>query len=227
MSKGGHIILPAFALLLIALPARGGEIVIDDFARGLAPGWTEKIFSGKTKYEPVQEDGRNCLKATSNGTASGLYYRIRFDPKEYPLLTWSWKVTHVIPHGDARYKNTDDYAARVYVVFPSIFFWNTRAINYIWANKLPKGEAVPNSYTADDVMIAVESGSELTGNWLTEQRNIVEDYQRSFGGMPGKAGAIAIMTDTDNTKQNAEAFYGPIRLRSIDRSRPMNTIPGE
>jgi hypothetical protein len=62
------------------------------------------------------------------------------------------------------------------------------------------------------MMIAVESGSDQTGRWVVEKRNVLEDYRRFFGSDPPKAGAVAIMTDTDNTGEEAVAYYGPIRI---------------
>jgi regulator of sigma D len=61
-------------------------------------------------------------------------------------------------------------------------------------------------------MIAVQSGPAHVGQWLEEKRNLLEDYRRCFGEDPGKAGVVAIMTDTDNTGEKAMAWYGPIRL---------------
>lgn len=42
------------------------------------------------------------------------------------------------------------------------------------------------------------------------RRNIVDDYRRAFGEDPPHVGAIAIMTDTDNTGETATAWYGDI-----------------
>ena len=192
------------------------EIVIDDFANGIKPEWKSKSFKGKTEYTWIKEDNRRYVRATSRGSASGLVYEIEFDPQQYPYLTWQWKVDNIITSGDASQKSGDDYGARVYVVFPSVFFWNTRAINYIWANKLPKEQAVPNPYTANAIMVSVESGLAESGKWITETRNIYEDYKRYFGKEPPKVGAIAIMTDTDDTGESVSADYGPIALCGRD-----------
>ena len=62
------------------------------------------------------------------------------------------------------------------------------------------------------MMIAVRSGSGEVGNWVGERRNIVEDYRRCFGQDPPSVGAVAVMTDTDNTGEEAMAWYGPIRV---------------
>ncbi len=205
------------AMFLAVMPAAaagdaGAPILIDDFTGGLSTRWEKKIFEGETVYSPVVEEGRAAVKAESRASASALIRRVSFDPKEYPRLTWSWKISRTIGKGDERTKAGDDYAARVYVVFPSALFWKTRAINYIWANRLPRGDFLPNAYTGNAVMVAVESGDGDAGKWIGEERNLLEDFRRAFGDDPPEAGAVAIMTDTDNTGEHAVAWYGSIRL---------------
>ncbi|OIP35603.1 MAG: hypothetical protein AUK27_03995 [Deltaproteobacteria bacterium CG2_30_66_27] len=189
-----------------------GPLLIDDFAAGLSPKWEKKVFTGETVYGPVVDEGRPALKAESRSSASAMIRRISLDPKTYPRLSWSWKIVRTIGKGDERTKAGDDYAARVYVVFPSALFWRTRAVNYIWANRLPRGAFLPNAYTGNAVMVAVESGDGNAGKWVDEERNLVEDYRRAFGEDPSDIGAVAIMTDTDNTGEQAVAWYGAIRF---------------
>lgn len=213
-----HCLVTVLLLLPILLftteASQAGEVVIDDFTTGPAPHWQNKSFKGLTRYFPCQGETRPCLQAESNGSASGLFYEIRYDPKDMPFLHWSWKVNNTIEKGDERHKQGDDYAARVYVVFPSLLFWKTKAINYIWANKLAKGASVPNAFTSNAIMIAVESGQEHIGQWISETRNILEDFRLVFGEDPPLVGAIAIMTDTDNTGEKARAYYGAIKVSS-------------
>lgn len=188
------------------------EIAVSRFAAEGVNGWESKSFKGKTEYSVVKEDGRTALKAHAVAAASGLTKKLRFDPRSYRYLKWSWKISGTIAQGNEKTKQGDDYAARVYVVFPGRFFWQTRALNYIWANKLPRGEFVPNAFTANAMLLAVESGSALAGKWIQEERDILADYRRVFGEDPPEAGAIAIMTDTDNSGAEATAWYGEIRL---------------
>jgi hypothetical protein len=188
------------------------EITVSRFSvEGLA-GWTPKSFKGRTEYRLVNENGRKVVKATSHAAASGLVKNLRFDPAKYRYLRWSWKIDNTIEGGDEKSKDGDDYAARVYVVFSGRFFWQMKAINYIWANQLPKGNSIANPYTAEAMMVAVESGPVQAGQWLTEQRDILADYRRLFGEEPHEVSAIAIMTDTDNTGGNVSAWYGEIAL---------------
>ncbi len=184
------------------------EIVIDNFADGLDQEWKPKLFRGQTQYRATVVEGHPCIKAESNGTASALYREIEYDPRRFPFLKWEWKVDNIVAKGNAFTKEGDDYAARIYVAFPAFFFWNTKVLVYIWANTLPKNETIPSAYSDNFMMIAVESGPGMTGKWITEERNIYEDYKKYFGEEPPNVGTISIMTDTDNTGERASACYG-------------------
>jgi len=210
----GPTCLPALALAWFFLvPAVfAGDLVLGNFSAGDLAGWQPKRFRGETSYSLVVDGERRVLKAHSRGAASGLYKEVDLDPAKYPVLRWLWKIGGTIPNGDERTKAGDDYAARVYIVFPRTFFWKTKAINYIWANRLPQGESLPNAFTSNAVMVAVESGDGKAGTWVTEERNVYEDYRALFGEDPPAIDAIALMTDTDNTGGEAEAYYGDIFL---------------
>ncbi|MGD0843543.1 MAG: DUF3047 domain-containing protein [Geobacteraceae bacterium] len=201
-------------LLLGAIQCTAAELVLGEFSSGNLTGWSDKIFKGKTTYTLVKENDKSVLKAHSEKGASGLLKKVNLDPKEYPVLRWSWKVEHTLKGEDVTRKSGDDFAARVYVVFPRTFFWQTRAINYVWASRLPKGSSVPSPYTSKALIVAVESGDEKAGQWVNEERNIYEDYRKLFGEEPPMLGAVAIMTDTDDTRDEATAYYGDIFLES-------------
>lgn len=205
-----HFLTISLLLLTTAAFAGPDQLRIGDFAAGGLAGWTTKSFKGETEYRIVEDDGRKVLQASSRGTASGLVYATDYDPLEYPVLTWRWKVGNIIARGDARTRAGDDYAARLYVVFPHWFFPKTRTLNYIWANRLPKETVIANAFTGNAMMIAVESGADRVGEWREVSRDIVADYRRAFGEDPPRVGAIAIMTDTDNTGETATAWYGDI-----------------
>jgi hypothetical protein len=86
---------------------------------------------------------------------------------------------------------------------------------YIWDNRLPVGQVVPNAYTQRIKKIVAQSGSQGVGRWHMLERNILEDYQRAFGEAPGQLLGIGVMTDTDNTKSQAVSYYGDISFHSL------------
>ncbi|WP_027362485.1 DUF3047 domain-containing protein [Desulfospira joergensenii] len=204
---------------------------------GLPRGWDELVFSGipeHTRYRVVSQDNRQVLKAESRGSASGLIRHIRIDPRTHPVVHWRWRVDNIYAKGDLTQKKGDDYPARIYINFAfdkeNASFFDRFAyglvkqkygedapftsINYIWASKAPKGKIAPNPYTSQTMMIPVASGRENLGQWVEEKRNVFRDYQAAFGREPTMINSIAVMTDSDNTKESATAFYGEIWFSS-------------
>jgi hypothetical protein len=62
-------------------------------------------------------------------------------------------------------------------------------------------------------MIVVESGPARLNTWITEERNVYEDYKRAFGEEPPMISDVAIMTNTGNTDESAETYYGDITFK--------------
>jgi hypothetical protein len=190
----------------------GENLTVDDFEHGLSPEWQVKEFQGLTDYKVVDDGSSMVLQAESHGTASALIYQNEYLLKDYPVISWRWKIESIVEGGDATSKQSDDYAARIYVIFPHWFYPKTKSLNYIWANRLEKGSILPSVYTGNAMLIAQESGAGLAGSWQSVRRNIAEDYRRAFGEDPPGKMVIAIMTDTDNTGGKARAWYDDIQL---------------
>jgi hypothetical protein len=86
------------------------------------------------------------------------------------------------------------------------------ALNYIWDTRTEIGTFVDNAYTDFAKMIVVESGPQKVGMWIEESRNVYDDYKKAFGEDPPLINGVAIMSDTDNTKERAIAYYGDIQF---------------
>lgn len=208
----------AWAIMCLPFLSWAGneDVNIARFSQGNLNGWQSRTFSGVTYYKLVNEDGRTVLRADSSAAASGLYREVNVDLGKTPILNWTWKVDRIpAASADERTRAGDDYPARVYVVFSrGLMLWQTYAINYVWSSRLPVGSSWPNAFTSNARMIAVESGSDRTGLWVFERRDVRADYRRLFGEEPGRVDAVAVMTDTDNTGTNATAWYGDIWFSS-------------
>jgi hypothetical protein len=182
--------------------------------------WQEKIFRGRVLYSIKTDRSDNYLKAYSENAASGIFYEIKFDPKEFPMISWQWKVLKFpartgaseAENGNEQWVEKDDYAARLYVIFPRLSFNLTKCLEYVWDKDVPAGTIITSPYSNNIKLIVVESGKKNLGKWVYEERNIHEDYKKAFGREPGNVGAIAIMTDTDNTQSTAEAHYKQLKV---------------
>lgn len=196
------------SLLLLVLPLQAETIALSQFATEGLSGWAEKSFYGQTQYTIVERNGDNVLLAESKNSASALYKKIRIDLEKTPYLNWSWLVVKHLGDINERQKEGDDYPARVYVIISGgVFFWKTRAINYVWSSNQPEGSIWPNAYTDNARMIALESGSAFLGQWRTEKRNIRADLRRQFGEDLRYIDGIAVMSDTDNSHGQALSYY--------------------
>jgi len=198
----------------------------------LPEGWkplTFKKIPKLTTYELVQDETQVVVKAMSDSSASGLTKEVRIDPKEFPIVRWRWKVENLVQKSDATRKDGDDYPARLYITFeydPDKVSFGKKlkykagqalfgdipigAINYVWETTAPVGAIIDNAYTDFVKMVVVESGPSQIGLWVEESRNIYDDYKRAFGEEPPLINGIAIMSDTDNTRERVTAYYGDI-----------------
>ena len=198
---------------LVAALAVAMNVMVGNFSVGDLDGWKTQSFQGMTIYRLVSQDGRQVLEATSHGTASGLVRELRVDLEKLPYLNWSWRVDDVLTEIDERTKAGDDYPARVYaIVSGGIAFWRTRTLIYVWSSRQPVGSTWENAFTGNARVMALQSGR-VTG-WVTEQRDVRADFNRCFNDDITFIDAVAIMTDTDNSKQEATAWYGDIFFSS-------------
>lgn len=235
------LLFVAVAASAFSAPPESGVLLIDDFSaetpEAAPSGWNKLMLPRKkkeTRYTVVKDGENKILKAESSRAASAVYKELKGEEiRDFEILSWRWKVEGILKKGDETRKDGDDYAARVYVTFEyepektSSFdkfkfklleaVYGMKApgntVNYIWANRLKKGEAVKNPFTDHVVMVAVESGPSLVGQWMNEERNIYEDYKRYFNDTPPRITGIVIMTDTDNTNESATGYYDDIALK--------------
>ena len=85
---------------------------------------------------------------------------------------------------------------------------------YIWENRLPIGTVIPSSHSGRIKMMVAASGPDGIGQWRRFSRNIADDYEKAFGEKPGRLIGVGVLTDTDNTGETVDAWYGDICLQS-------------
>ena len=208
----------------------------DTFPRGWKAAGVPK-FRKLTRYELVEDTGTTVVHAVADSSSSGLAYDVKIDPDKSSVVRWRWKVPHVIPGEDNTKRDLEDSAARVVFAFSGktsalpfsdrLFFAQVKALagidvpyatlEYIWGDGAPVGTIIANSWTSRIRMLVVESGAQRTGQWITERRNLYDDFKQAFGEEPGKLTHVGISTDADATGSTAEAYYGDIELSRAER----------
>jgi len=210
-------ILVAIAIFCLALSVYSGIVYLKEFTfdeeKPLA-NWHKMLLKGEVNYLPIKMAGQGFIRAISNKTCSALYYRINFRLDEYPLMTWRWIAVKFPDLSAVREeKDKDDYAARLYVIFPSLSFSSSRFIEYVWSEDLPVDTVIKNPAANNVKLIVARSGKLSDKDWVGESRNIYEDYIKAFGEKPRmKAGAVAIMCDADNSQTEAESLFDEIAI---------------
>ncbi len=207
------LLIMLITLLATPLAISAETIPVGAFSSGDFSGWTEKSFKGQTHYDLIKDRELNLpvVRAQTEGAASGRFKKIVVDLSRTPILRWSWKIERPYTGIDENTKAGDDFPVRVYVVVERGFLgMSTKALNYVWASKNPVGASWPNPFTSQARMLAVNSGATDVGKWVSHRRNVREDLKAAFGEDFKEIHVVAIMTDGDNSGQQARAWYGDI-----------------
>lgn len=201
------------AALLCSAPVRAADLLaIADFSSaigsaGAPAGWQVKEKSGKADFAVLRDDGVAALRLRSAGTSFSLQKEVRVDLKRYPILTWKWKVTKLPAGADFRRSEADDQAAQLFLAFSK-----TRAIVYIWDTTAPQGTmgnaAAP--FFMSIKAVVVRSGATPTGSWITETRNVYDDYKKLFGEEPDDIRGVRLQINSQYTGTSAESWFADV-----------------
>jgi len=198
-------------------------------AEGIPAGWTAREFVGQASVELVRDEARLAVRLKSERSSFALYRDVVVDLNEFPFLTWAWKVVRMPADGDVRERAVDDQAAQVYVIFPR---WpaplqNSDVVGYVWDSRAPVGTQVTSTQAANVKIIVVASGRDQGDTWRVEQRDVAKDYAALFGRPAPRVGQVALMIDSNDTKEAAEALIGDLifaRTRSESMETPTSML---
>lgn len=219
--------IAAAALCLLACSSAAAQ---------LPEGWEAlKINDRKkpTRYRLLEEGGARVLHARADASASGLQRAAGFSLAERPIASWRWKVSRLLAGADNSRTGAEDSPARIVLAFDgdiaklprvdqAVLYLSRKlsgqdmpyaTLMYIWSNKVPVGTVVVNPNTRRIQMVVASSGAAGVGAWQSLSRDVLADYRRAFKEEPGKLLAYGVMSDTDNTGESVEAWYGEIDFR--------------
>ncbi len=220
-----RLVVVVVLLLVLAMAAWAADTVIDDWkshklgAHGVPDGWLGGQTWGLPQYDiTIEENGGHRvlhLKSKIESTAIRRDIRGRVNLKETPILEWTWKVITLPKGGDCRKKSADDQAAQIYIVWPRFpEAVRSQIIGYIWDSTAPAGSIVKSEKTSTVTYVVMRSGAADLGKWITERRNVVDDYKKIYGSPPDNPGYISIAIDSDDTASSAESLFGSVLFRA-------------
>ncbi|HMQ09898.1 MAG TPA: DUF3047 domain-containing protein [Oligoflexia bacterium] len=209
------------------------KLVLEDFEKqGVGAvdfnGWHVSDIKGEAKdiYSIVKEDNNLFLHADSKKTAAAIFKIKGWSLKYRPVLSWRWRV-HKHPKGAKPLSKPNNSAASVYVIFrKSLIPLRFETIKYVWAENEPVDGHVYKDGKNPQELIVIRSGKEGMGEWITEERDVLADYQKYFKTDKVRSPmAFGILTDSERIKKgHAIADYDDFVLLK-EKSQPKKPTP--
>ena len=208
------LLLTAVGLVLLVRSAQISLMLLNipsPQAGKLPEGWTVKVNHGTPRISTGSGPEGPFVQLRSQKASFSLERGVDVDLAQYPYLAWRWKVNELPRGGDFRRASTDDQAAQVLVAFQ-----DRRVVTYIWDTSAPKGTMANASSIPLVHIFAVvcQSGQEQMNRWVSEARNLSEDYERAYGRKPPRVKGIRLQINSQHTGTSAESEFAEVTFRS-------------
>lgn len=214
------ILIAVFLLSPLGVVKVSAEELIENFTsfankKITEDDWKSRNGDPNAVYKVTVEGNNHFLHADDKGSSVQLFRKKGWDLKKNPVFSWRWRVTEFPTKSDEK-NGLNDSAAGVYVVFPNRWFV-PESIKYIWSDVLPVGTVIMRHDHFP--MLVIRSGQADKGKWVTEERNVFEDYKKLFDGRsPSSPVAFGMLTDANDTKSQAIADYDD--FKAIEKLSP-------
>ena len=169
----------------------------------------------KTKYTLGSNEKGNFLKAEAEGQASGLGIEKKINLLKTPIINITWKIEKNLSGINEKSKKGHDYAARVFVIKKTgKTALSNRAINYVFSSNEDEGNYWRSPFTKKSIDYVLSTTVNNSNEWVTVKSNVKDDFKKLHNLDVNEIEGVAIMTDTDNSKKLAVAYYQNIYFSS-------------
>ena len=216
-------VITVLFLLIASLALAADQVVVEDWSqapagtKAIPPGWKGQQWGSPAYDFTIVEDGGKKvlhLKSKEEGSTISKEIKGKVNLKDTPVLEWSWKMVTLPKGGNSCVKSADDQAGQVFVTWPRFPEQvRSRIIGYVWDSTRPVGTMCKSEKTGMVTYVVVRSGPAEVGKWLTERRNVAEDFKKIYGEEPENPGAVSVSIDSNDTHSSAESFMGPLVFR--------------
>jgi len=195
-----------------------GEIKVFDFSETELTGLEVRKVRGaenKTIYILGSNENGNFLKSIADNAASGLGKELKIDLNKTPFINITWKIEKDLSGIEENTKKGHDFAARVFVIKKTgSTLLSNRAINYVFSSNNKIGFSSSSPYTKKSIDNVLSSTLNDLNKWVTVKTNVKEDFKKFHDLDVNELDGIAIMSDTDNSKMKAIAYFQNIYFSS-------------
>ena len=175
---------------------------------------TKKV-KGEISWTLGSNENGNFIKSEAEGKASGLGKDVKIDLLKTPFINITWKVEKNLSGIIENSKKGHDYAARVFVVKKTgSTVLSNRAISYVFSSNNSINENWPSPYTKKSIDYVLSTTKNNDNEWVTVKANVKKHFKQLHNLDIKELNGVAIMTDTDNSKLKAIAYYQNIYFSS-------------
>ena len=169
----------------------------------------------KTLYSLGENENGKFLRAEANNSASGLGKKIEINLNKTPFLNITWKIERDLKGIVENSKKGHDYAARVFVVKKTgATPLSNRAMNYVFSSNNDINTFHPSPFTKKSIDYVLSTTKENLNEWVTVKINVRDHFKKFHDLDLDDINGVAIMSDTDNSKLHAIAYYQNIYFSS-------------
>ena len=176
---------------------------------GLPANWQEegsKIGVPETQCQTVKNsDGTTVLRITCNKSTGGIIIAPKVNLNQTPIMRWRWRILNYPKAADGRDPKRDDQPIGIYLGMDDGFL-KKKSLAYRWEDLTPKGFEGTVTYARILTVhyITMRDNKSKAGEWITETRNVAQDFKRVYGKVPQKF-AISVIGNSQYTKSNTVA----------------------
>ena len=200
-----------FVIFTLTMTSYAMEIKVFEFNENeLSQLEVRKIrgADNKTIYTVGSNENGNFLKAVADNAASGLGKELKIDLNKTPFINITWKIEKDLSGIKENTKKGHDFAARVFAVKKTgATPLSNRAINYVFSSNNEVGFNSPSPYTKKSIDNVLATTKDNLNEWVTVKANVKEDFKKFHNLDVNELDGLAIMSDTDNSKMKAIAYF--------------------
>ena len=211
-----RLFLKIFAIIIFSIISiNAEEIKVFDFTEEEFKNLKVRKVKGETTWSLGSNENGNFIRAEAEGVGSGLGKEIEIDLNKTPFINITWKVEKDLSGIKENSKKGHDFAARVFVVKKTgKTALSNRALNYVFSSNSEVDQTWRSPFTKQSIDYVLATTKENLNEWVSVKANVKENFKQLHDLEVDKLDGIAIMTDTDNSKKKAIAYYQNIFFSS-------------
>jgi len=211
-----RLFLKIFAIIIFSIISiNAEEIKVFDFTEEEFKNLKVRKVKGETTWSLGSNENGNFIRAEAEGVGSGLGKEIEIDLNKTPFINITWKVEKDLSGIKENSKKGHDFAARVFVVKKTgKTALSNRALNYVFSSNSDVDQTWRSPFTKQSIDYVLATTKKNLNEWVSVKANVKENFKQLHDLEVDKLDGIAIMTDTDNSKKKAIAYYQNIFFSS-------------